>query len=154
MTTGTEKACKLGCLVTTLDLSGPDLCYHDPPKARRTRSMNACDIENSDEWFEDAVSRNDIDTKETRRWIENAVERGSTIFLIVGYDGKTIDSVRLRKVLHRQLSSSDTALHQLSSPWWTSSAVYKCVGWLEDHDIIQVMLTDDLSGDWHVKEMD
>lgn len=154
MTTGTEKTCKLGCLVTTLDLSRPDLCYHDPPKARRTRSMKAYAIENSDEWFEDAVSRNDINTQETRRWIENVVEGGSTIFLIVRYDGKAIESVRLRKVLHRRLSSSDTALHQLSSPWWTSSAVYKCIGWLEDHDIIQVMLSDDLSREWDVKEMD
>lgn len=153
MTAKITPATQLGRFVTSLDLSSPDLCYHDPPKVQKTRSMEANALEDSDEWLKNAVSTIDINTRETRRWIEMAVERGDSIFVIVGYGGKLVEGVRFRKVLHRWLSSSETALHRLSNPWWTSLAVYKCVGWLEDHDIIQVMLTDDLRGERDVKEM-
>lgn len=105
-------------------------------------------LEDSDEWLRNAVSMTDATTERTRAWIEMIVEKGDSIFLIVGYDKEAPGGVRLRKVLHKWLSSSDTDLNQISNPWWTSFKVYKCDGWLEEPDVIQVMLTDDLKGQW------
>jgi hypothetical protein len=105
-------------------------------------------LKNSDEWFKGVLSTLDTNTQGTRMWIETALNQSENVFLIVAYDSQTPGRVRLRKVVHRWLSSSETDLNQLPNPWWTSFEVYKCDGWLEKHDVIEVMLIDDLKGVW------
>ena len=105
-------------------------------------------LEDSDQWSRNTVSRTDIITKGTRSWIETILEKGDNIFIIVECASEVPERVRFRKVLHRWVSSSDTDLNQLSNPRWTSLKVYQCDGWLEDHDTIEVLLTDDFEGKW------
>jgi hypothetical protein len=82
------------------------------------------------------------------------VEKSNNIFIIVGDRSEATGGVRFRKVIYKWLSSSDTDLNQISNPWWTSFKVYKCDGWLDAHDILRVILADDLKGQWEdLKEM-